>query len=282
MQPAPISGAAIHYDHEALFAAADGASGLCTIVAIDGGFSRRVGAQLAVLPDGQLVGSLADGCLEKQLASDLETLQEPTVYRYGTGSPFIDFRLPCGGGLDILLDPAPDSEACRAAAHELANRRPATLALPDNPYLQVREFIPELALDIVGSGPEVDALATLATAAGLPVRLFGKEDLSLGVTPDYPPPDRWTATVLLFHDHEWEVPILKHALSGDGFYVGAQGGHVARQERLDRLIQAGLPKTAIERVKGPIGLIPSCRDPQVLAVSILADVFAEYEALRGD
>lgn len=42
--------------------------------------------------------------------------------------------------------------------------------------------------------------------------------------PDYPAPDRWTATILLFHDHEWEAPILIHALFGEGFFIGAQGG----------------------------------------------------------
>lgn len=30
--------------------------------------------------------------------------------------------------------------------------------------------------------------------------------------------------------------------------------------------------TGLERLKGPIGLIPSVRDPRVLAVSVLAEV----------
>ena len=39
-------------DHAALRAAAAGGAGLCTVVGIDGSFSRRLGAQLAVHPDG--------------------------------------------------------------------------------------------------------------------------------------------------------------------------------------------------------------------------------------
>src|SRR6185369_8791945 len=45
---------------------------LCTIVGIDGSYSRRRGAQLAVAPDGRMAGSLADGCLEKELAAQAE------------------------------------------------------------------------------------------------------------------------------------------------------------------------------------------------------------------
>lgn len=269
-----------HSDHAALMASAESGAGLCTIIGIEGGFSRRVGAQLAVLPDGEVVGSLADGCLEQQLASEIRMLEQPRVNRYGRGSPVIDFRLPCGGGLDILLDPKPDRQVCRRVAHDLAARRPAALELPDNPLLKSRKYIPEMALDLIGSGPEAECLARVARAAEIPVRLVSKDDLSLGVRPGYPVPDRWTATVLLFHDHEWEDPILQHALSGEGFYIGAQGGHAARVARIERLQQLGLSAVDIDRVRAPIGLIPSCREPDVLAISILAELLAEYEKLR--
>lgn len=280
---ADVTGAAApasaYHDHAALFAAAHDGAALCTVVGIDGGFSRRIGAQLAILPDGGFVGSLADNCLENQLASDIARLKAPVTHRYGSGSPFIDFRLPCGGGIDVLLDPNPDSAACLAAAGALADRRPASLALPDNPRLVVRNYIPALSLDIVGSGPEVQCLAALAMASGVATRVVGKDALTLGQKPGYPVPDRWTATVLLFHDHEWEAAVLAHALSGDGFYVGAQGGLVAREARRERLREFGLTLPQIDRVKAPVGLIPSCREPGTLAVSILAEVFAEYDRL---
>ena len=66
-------------DRSALRAACEAGVGLCTIVGIEGSFSRRVGAQLAVGPDGAITGSLADGCLEKQLASEIAAATEPVV-----------------------------------------------------------------------------------------------------------------------------------------------------------------------------------------------------------
>ena len=67
-------------DRAALRAARQDGVGLCTIVGIEGSFSRRLGAQLAVHPDGAITGSLADGCLEQQLASEIrDTSGKPAV-----------------------------------------------------------------------------------------------------------------------------------------------------------------------------------------------------------
>src|SRR3546814_11953352 len=90
--------------------ALDAATGaLCTIVTIDGSYSRRIGAQLAVLEDGSIVGSLADGCLEAQLAHEARNAAGGTacLRRFGKGSPLIDFRLPCGAGIAVVFDPQP-------------------------------------------------------------------------------------------------------------------------------------------------------------------------------
>jgi xanthine dehydrogenase accessory factor len=125
----------IHTDHAALRAALDEGTGLCTVVGIDGSFSRRVGAQMAASRAGvaqAIAGSLADVCLERQLAGDLAGLAPgavPMLQRYGR-APIIDFRLPCGGGLDILLDPAPDRDALAKAVQALDARQPASLPLP--------------------------------------------------------------------------------------------------------------------------------------------------------
>src|SRR6187431_2605550 len=115
-------------DRAALRAACASGVGLCTIVGIEGSFSRRVGAQLAVHADGAITGSLADGCLEKQLASEVAVATGPVVKRFGAGSELIDFRLPCGSGLDVLIDPEPDRAACGAAVDQLDSRAETTLA----------------------------------------------------------------------------------------------------------------------------------------------------------
>lgn len=266
-------------DRAALRAACAPGVGLCTVVGIEGSFSRRVGAQLAVSSDGTIIGSLADGCLERQLASEIAAATGPVVKRFGSGSELIDFRLPCGSGLDVLIDPEPDRAACMAAAARLDAREPASLDLP-SAELPERRFIPALRLMPFGEGPELDALCALAAAAGVDVQPHGKDALSLGRQPAGLIADAWTAVVLLFHDHEWEQAILEWALATPAFHIGAQGGFEARRARLERLAEGGATTEQLGRIRSPVGAITHSREPGVLALSVLAEIVGEYEALH--
>lgn len=274
-------------DSEALFACAEQGGALCTVTAIDGSWSRRLGAQLAVLPDGSTRGSLSDGCLEKALATEALAGGAARVLRYGQGSPFLDIRLPCGSGIEVMVDPAPDRSALKAACAALTAREPADLAIGHTPQgLFVRRFLPKLRLVVLGSGPEVTALVRLAQAQGIAclVGAPGGEPgadvpLSLGLAPDLAV-DPWTAIAVLFHDHEWERSLLPWALGTPAFYVGAQGGRGARETRAAMLAETGW-NPEDPRLRSPIGVFAHARTPSVLALSILAEIVAEHERLLG-
>ena len=274
-------------DHDALRHAAANEGALCTIVGIDGSFSRRCGAQLSVGRDGSLAGDMADNCLNEELASQsqaaLET-GETTLLRYGAGSPFIDFRLPCGAGLDILIDPAPDRDQLANCVAQLDARRAASLDLPigDRPGLIARRsYIPSPRFVILGSGSECPALQRLAAAQGIESdwREAG-QDLSLNQVPEGLTVDPWSAVLLLFHDHEWEHTLLEWALQTPAFYIGAQGGAPARESRMERLRGGGHDESLLARIHSPVGLIPHARDPGVLALSVMAEVIGAYETLH--
>lgn len=278
LQDLALPQSALDDDHAALVAACEPDVGLCTIVGIEGSFSRRLGAQLAVLPDGSTVGSLADGCLEAQLSADVAAAASASVVRYGHGSRTIDFRLPCGGGLDILVDPDPDRRACRDAVRKLEERQPARLDLAEG---FSRRYLPPLRLVALGEGPEMDALEKLSAASGVSATFCRKDNLALGRPAAGLRFDAWTACLLLFHDHEWELALLEQALAGEAFYIGAQGGEKARTQRALALAARGIPEEDFARVRSPIGLIPACKTPSTLALSALAEVVGEYERLRA-
>lgn len=272
-------------DHDALNFAAANEAALCTIVGIEGSFSRRLGAQLAAGRDRSLAGDLADNCLHAELAKQAEIARaegSSRVLRYGQGSPFIDFRLPCGSGLDILVDPAPDRAALQDCVAELGARRPAQLVLQSGTgMLDIRRYVPSLRMLVLGSGSECEALERLARAQGVEIeRREAGNGLALNQVPRDLRADPWTAVLLLFHDHEWEHALLDWALGTEAFYIGAQGGAAAREERIERLQAARHGQKAIARIHSPIGLIPHARDSQVLALSVLADVVGAYEELH--
>ena len=275
-------------DHAALIRAVQGNAALCTIVGIDGSFSRRVGTQLAVSADGR-AGDMADRCLDDELASQARAAMQhgpPLLLRYGQGSPFVDFRLPCGAGLDIWIDPHPDPDAMRDCLRRLEARQVAALPIripgeDDSGLLDERRYIPRLRLVLLGEGAECAALVRLAREQGVEVewRRAG-EGLALGQPPEGLEIDPWTAVLLLFHDHEWEHALLEWALETPAFHIGAQGGAPAREERIARLMAAGRPDAELARIKSPVGLIPHAREAQVLALSVLAEVVGAYEALH--
>lgn len=276
-----------HSDATAVRAAAESGGALCTIVGIEGSFSRELGAQLAIRADGTMIGSLADGCLEAQLAHEARHHDKPVVQHFGRGSEQVDFRLPCGSALDILIDPAPDQGRLGRIAHDLNRRSAAVLDLPvpmgsDPSFLRQRHYIPDLRIVALGTGPELAMFTRLADAAAIAIDAHTPDSarLALGREPELPAPDAWTAVVLLFHDHEWEREALKWALRSEAFYIGAQGGAIARERRLAELRASHIPDEELGRIVSPIGLFAKARNPTSLALSALAEIVARYDRLK--
>lgn len=259
-------------DMAALRLVARSGGALCTLIGIEGSFSRAVGAHLAVAWGGRIRGSLADGCLEQELALQAQRLrgQAPRVLRYGRGSDIIDFRLPCGSGLSILIDPAPDRRAIRTVLSALRDRRPALLALPDPAGTQ-HVCLPPLRLEVFGAEPECQAMARLARGMGIACAL------NPSGRPPARRPDPWTAVLLLSHEHERDDRILDWALDSDACHIAAIGGARARQRRTARLADRHDP-ASLSRLHSPAGLIPAARDPATLALSVLAEAVAAHQA----
>jgi xanthine dehydrogenase accessory factor len=99
-------------------------------------------------------------------------------------------------------------------------------------------------------------------------------------------PDYATAIVVLTHDDKFDVPALKGALETEAFYVGALGSRRNQERRRERLLEAGVPEEALERIAGPCGLDIGAHTPAETALSILAEIVAvragrEGGSLRG-
>lgn len=261
---------------------ADGNLALAVISGVEGPSYRPVGAVMAVGADGAITGNLSSGCIDRDVA--LQARQaladgRARTLRYGSGSPFLDLQLPCGGGLDIEVLPRPDMAALQAARAALAAREHAILPLG----AVTLDIHPGLRFIVFGKGPEAVCFAALAGSAGYQVQLFSPDDETLdGVAggarlrgpgwPDDLKVDERTAITLFFHDHDWEPALLDAALRSPAFYVGAQGSLRAHRARCDALAGLGVPEAMIARLAAPFGLIPSARDPRTLAVSVLAQV----------
>ncbi len=284
-------------------------SALVMVTGTEGGGVRAPGALMAVRADGCSVGYVSGGCIDADVVLQAQgALQTGRIrrLRYGAGSPFLDLPLPCGGGIDLVILPSPDRTVLAAVARQLAARRPVSLGLSDagqlscapplaNSARPFRALVrPKLRVRIAGKGADGLAMARLCQASGLDVhlQLTDSEDAAtarrdgivqidpLSSPQDLPDPgdDAATAFVLMLHDPDWEPALLQQALSGPAFYIGAVGSRTTHARRCARLEALGTGAADIDRVRGPIGLIPSMRDASMLAVSALADIVAAWHS----
>lgn len=303
-------GAIAHDDRSILGLLIEGAAAgldgvLVTLTGIEGASSRGIGAQMAVLADGRSAGSFSGGCVEAAvIAEALDVLAHGfgRTVRYGIGSPYLDIRLPCGGGIDLLFTPRPDPVVLTQVLARLEDRKAAVLrlneggaALSETPGAHgfQRAYAPPLRLVALGHGEDLTALVRLARAFGLAVEAYAPADdrlaaaepgiiplVSRTALPDLGG-DPWTAFVFLFHDHDWEEQLLPHALAQDGFYHGAVGSARTHRARLTGFRTIGVPQSSLDKLRGGIGLIPATRDPGTLAISILGELVQDYQACAG-
>lgn len=301
-----------------VFAEAELAAGrpaaLVTITGLDGPFSRPLGAQLAVAGDKRFAGSISGGCLEQALTEEAQlAMREGTnrMLRYGRGSPYIDVRLPCGGGIDLHVDASPDLELLRKAVALGRARKTYSLAFDPSsqrsslrligseagatPKEFVRRFEPRLRIVLAGRGWEIVAMSQMAQTANVDLVVASQEPATLDFCKPYAnetirlttpiaapslPFDEYTAVACLFHEHEWEAPLLLDALRSPAFYVGALGSRQTHQRRIETLQALGAGPDDLARLKGPIGLFAS-HDPRSLAVSALSEIIKEWTSRGG-
>ena len=294
------------------------ASGIKTaLVAVTetvGGGLRAPGALMGVDETGAFAGYVSNGCVDADVVLNARQAIAEGAAReltYGAGSPFLDIRLPCGGRLSMIVVPEPDPATIKQACTVLKARKPlglrvsatATEALDapgeetlwDGGTLTLR-LVPKLRLRIAGRGEELIALGKLAAAADFSVVIQSPDETTLArasaagltcetlTTPHSLAPledDEWTAFVLMFHDQDWEIPLVRQTLDGPAFWLGAVGSHRTHQVRCEALREAGISKEGVRRLNGPIGLIPRTRDASMLAVSTLAEIAGCYKDLEA-
>jgi xanthine dehydrogenase accessory factor len=80
--------------------------------------------------------------------------------------------------------------------------------------------------------------------------------------------------VVLSHDPKLDDPALLSALKSDARYIGAIGSRMTNEKRRMRLKAAGLTDEQLDRLHAPIGLNIGARNPEEIALSIIAEMIA--------
>ncbi|MFQ6148768.1 XdhC family protein [Streptomyces seoulensis] len=86
--------------------------------------------------------------------------------------------------------------------------------------------------------------------------------------------DERTVVCVLTHDPKFDVPLLEEALRRPAAYIGAMGSRRTHDERLERLLGAGLTEAELSRLRSPVGLDLGARTPEEVAVSVAAEIIS--------
>jgi len=292
---------------------------LGTIVKTWGSAPRPVGALVAVRDDGQISGSVSGGCVEDDLVEKVRAkavaAAKPHELTYGvTNEEATRWGLPCGGTLQLVLEPVTDGSAIgqlldTIGKQQLVRRRlemdSGRVTLESGSWQDALEYDgkvlttvhgPRWRLVLIGAGQLTRYLAEMAKMLDYHVTVVDpREEYAQGwdlrgVALDRGMPDDviaglnldgHSAVVALTHDPKLDDMALLEALKSAAFYVGAIGSKKNNDARRRRLREFDLSDAEIARLRGPVGLFIGSKTPPEIAVAILAEMTAVRHGVRS-
>lgn len=292
---------------------------LMTVVRTWGSSPRPPGALWAVSDDGDSIGSVSGGCVERELGERLcqAPLERPVLWELGvTRKQALRLGLPCGGRLDLVAEPVTEATSLSALQQSLQARRVTerrvclnTGEVSLHPAARAREtvhfdgrtlrrfFGPVWRLLLVGAGELAAYVADMALALGFEVVVCDpREQAPRWWSHDQVPlctdmPDDLTRTwandarcavVTLAHDPKLDDLALLEALQSEAFYVGALGSKATSAARRKRLASLGVDAFHLARLHAPVGLALGARGVAEIAVSVAAGLVRARHRSDGE
>ncbi|WP_396433481.1 XdhC family protein [Limnohabitans sp.] len=283
-----------------------------TVVRTWGSAPRPPGSLMVIRGDGQVAGSVSGGCIEddliRRVAAGELALRLPETTTYGqTAEEVRRFGLPCGGSVQVVLEPlSPQSQLrellVQIEQHQRVQRRldmatglvrmgkaeGDTLQFDGQSLTTVHG--PRLRLLIIGGGQLSRYLASMAVMldyqvtvcepraeyhegwevmAGVNVSTEMPDDLVLAMRLDHN-----SAVVAVTHDPKLDDLALMEALRTPAFYVGALGSKHNNAQRRQRLLGFDVSEAEVRQLHGPVGLNIGALTPPEIAMSIVAEMTA--------
>ena len=289
---------------------------LATVTKTWGSSPRPIGSTFCCNEDGKTMGSLSGGCVEEDLVDKIIEKQvadnEPEVILYGKTKEESDrFGLPCGGQLEVVIEPQFNERNLKAFLHirdqlkkrlcvlkttdlksgevktEIKNRFSELELLEENQKVLKHTLGPRFQLFLIGAGQVSQYLAQIAKMLDYHVLVCDpREDMIeqfkiegvqlISGMPDDAinryVKDEMSAIVALTHDPRIDDMGLMQALKTSAFFIGAMGSKKTSEKRRERLMQLDLSKAEIDRLHAPVGLPIGSKTPSEIAISIIAQL----------
>lgn len=289
---------------------------LATVVATYGSSPRPVGSLFTCNKDATVVGSLSGGCVEEDLVEKLVkgelASDKPYFMSYGkTEEEATKFGLPCGGQLDIVVEPLRALNDAYSIYNQINSiidqrrsvRRSVRLDTGDTTVIETdtysplvyeadsnlleQTYGPRRQLFIIGTNMVAQYVAEFAQKLDFRVWVIDTDQTNIDSFPvsgvervcDLPDEvvlrfanDQNSAIVALSHDPRLDDMALIGAFETPAFYIGAMGSQRTSTSRRDRLRELGVTEHALTRLHAPIGFDIGSKTPPEIAISIMAEI----------
>jgi len=288
---------------------------LVTVAQTFGASPRPPGSLAAIRDDGILVGSVSGGCIEDDLVARREEYagRKPQFARYGvTADEARRFGLPCGGELEIIIEPEVGAESIATLLAQISEGRIVARHVDlatgawsfdradpnDECERTATRFTsvhgPRWRMLVIGASEIAHYLAEVAATVDYQVFVCdpreeyraawrARDSRWIDGMPDDAvlafKPDGHSVILTVSHDPKLDDMALLEALKSDAYYVGAVGSSRTNAERRKRLADFDLTAQQIARLRGPVGLSIGSRTPPEIALAILADLVASRNGI---
>ena len=231
---------------------------LATVVRCERPTSAKPGAKALIRPDGSVTGWVGGACAEPVVAREARAALRD-------GHPRLVVLVGDGG-----RDPA----RTEGIVHY-----PMTCHSGGTLEIYVEPFLPKAQLVLVGHGPVIETLATLARSAGYDVATLPGEAVAAGLRELTLGPD---SSVVVATHGELDEDALTQVLATPAGYISLVASHKRAASVMATLHHRGAPQEHLGRLKAPAGLDIGAVTPEEIAVSILAEIIQIRHGRKTD
>jgi len=236
---------------------------LCTVVETNGSVPRHAGSKMLVYDGDSREGTVGGGEVEEKAIREAKKALvdgKPRLMDFSLNSSDKDLNGLCGGNVKIYVEPI--FQAPKLIIYGAGHVGSALAHLAK--WLNFTVIVSDDRTDLCNETliPDADEFLPLLMA----------------VTPDHVKIDSNTFIAVVTRGADVDIQGLPSLLETKAAYIGVMGSKRRWEFTRKGLIDAGVPKDKIDRIKSPIGLSILAETPDEIAVSIMAEIIK----LRND